>query len=532
MQLKGGLFMNKVKWLENAVFYNIYPQSFYDSNYDGIGDLPGITEKLDYVHDMGFNAIWLNPFYESPFQDAGYDVTDFYKVAERYGTNEDFRSLCDKAHSLGIKVCIDLVAGHTSMECEWFKKSCLPEKNEYTNRYIWTDGWEKNYNNSCIGGYAQRDGMFMRNYFYCQPALNYGFANIDEPSWQLPPEHPDCVATKQALIDIMEYWISLGADGFRVDMAASVIKNDYDNSGVIKFWNEIRNMFDEKYPECVLISEWSNPSVAIKAGFHIDFLIHFNLPCHTSLFRAEKGRCSNEDFIGHSFFNTDGNGSIDNFLNDYLPTYESTKDYGYISIPTGNHDLPRISYKRSQKELEVAYAFIFTMPGVPFMYYGDEIGMKYFPDIKSKEGGFNRTGSRTPMQWSTEKNAGFSKCSKDMLYLPVEENGVNVQSQYEDKSSLLNITKTLIHLRKQSNALSSEGKIEFLNRKYNGYPLIYKRTGTDGSYLICINPTDRPEEFAYSLNNAEIVFENNKAVILDNIIKLEPVSFAIIKLAV
>ena len=126
--------MIEPKWLEKAVFYNIYPQSFYDTNADGIGDLNGVCEKLDYISYMGFNAIWLNPFYESPFNDAGYDVTDFYKVAPRYGTNEDFEKLCEKAHEKGIKICVDLVAGHTSMECEWFKKSCESEKNEYSNR--------------------------------------------------------------------------------------------------------------------------------------------------------------------------------------------------------------------------------------------------------------------------------------------------------------------------------------------------------------------------------------------------------------
>ncbi len=210
--------MRKVKWLEDAVFYNIYPQSFYDSNDDGIGDLNGITEKLDYVKDMGFNAIWLNPFYESSFRDAGYDVTDFYKVAERYGTIQDFENLCMKAHELDIKVCIDLVAGHTSLECEWFKQSAQVEVNEYTNRYIWTPSWDNVYNGQCIAGYSDRNGCYMKNYYYCQPALNYGFAQIDEPDWQLPPDHPDCLATKAALIDIMEYWLGKGCDGFRVDM--------------------------------------------------------------------------------------------------------------------------------------------------------------------------------------------------------------------------------------------------------------------------------------------------------------------------
>ena len=128
--------MKQPSWLSAAVFYNIYPQSFYDTNADGIGYLNGVREKLPYIRDMGFTAIWLNPFYESPFRDAGYDVTDFYKVAPRYGTNEDFARLCAAAHECGIKVVVDLVAGHTSLECEWFQKSALPEKNAYTNRYI------------------------------------------------------------------------------------------------------------------------------------------------------------------------------------------------------------------------------------------------------------------------------------------------------------------------------------------------------------------------------------------------------------
>ena len=436
------------EWLEKAVFYNMYPQSFYDSNGDGIGDLNGITEKLNYIKDMGFTAIWLNPFYESSYRDGGYDVTDFYKVGKRYGTNTDFERLCATAHQKGIKICVDLVAGHTSLECKWFQKSCCAEKNEYTNRYVWTDNWLNIYNGECIGGYAQRNGAYMKNFFYCQPALNYGFANIDEPSWQLPPDHPDCRRTKQELINIMEYWIMLGADGFRVDLASSLIKNDYDGSVIIKFWQEIRTIFDEKYPECVLISEWSHPSRAIAAGFHIDFLIHAVFPAYTSLFRAEDERNIPRIFFGDSFFDTRGNGNIETFLNDYLDEYEKTKDNGFISIPTGNHDLTRISYGRTNKELEAIFAFIMTMPGIPFVYYGDEIGMEYIPNMPSKEGGFTRTGSRTPMQWKKGKNAGFSDGEKELLYLPVNENGVNVEEQLGDENSLLNKVKELIALRK------------------------------------------------------------------------------------
>ncbi len=522
--------MHKVSWLEHAVFYNIYPQSFYDTNGDGIGDLNGITEKLDYIAHMGFTALWLNPFYLSPFQDAGYDVTDFYQVAPRYGTNEDFKHLCEKAHERGIKVCIDLVAGHTALDCQWFQKSCLPEKNEYTNRYIWTDTWLNNYKNECIGGYAQRDGMYMRNFFYCQPALNYGFAHIDEPAWQLPPEHPDCRATKLELIHIMEYWLSLGADGFRVDMASSLIKNDYDGSGLKAFWQEIRQIFDEKYPECILISEWSHPSVAIEAGFHIDFLIHFNLPAYTKLFRAEAGRNVDNTFLGNSFFSADGSGNLEAFLQDYLRELEQTKGKGYISIPTGNHDLPRISFRRSKRELETVYAFLMTMPGVLFVYYGDEIGMQYLPDLPSKEGGYNRTGSRTPMQWKSGKNAGFSACDARQLYLPVEENGVNVEDQLSDETSLLNTMRKLIALRKSSDALSADGDFQVLNREHKGYPLIYRRSGGDGSYLICINPTSREQTYACSLGAAEIAADNGGVQLTQRGLSLAPFGYAIMKL--
>jgi maltose alpha-D-glucosyltransferase/alpha-amylase len=217
-------------------------------------------------------------------------------------------------------------------------------------------------------------------------------------------------------------------------------------------------------------------------------------------------------------------------LLEYLKQYESTKDIGYISIPTGNHDMPRISLGRTKEELEIAYAFILTVPGVPFVYYGDEIGMPYRADLPSKEGGYNRTGARTPMQWSRGKNAGFSTGKAEDLYLPVQEDGVNVEDQLADEHSLLNTTRNLIALRKSSHALSAEGEIEFLNRRYNGYPLIYRRSGSDGSYLICINPTDREQEFSYPIQNAQVIMENNRVLLDVNGIRLAPVSYAIIKL--
>ncbi len=370
----------------------------------------------------------------------------------------------------------------------------------------------------------------MKNFFYCQPALNYGFAQIDDPAWQLPMDHPDCRATKQELINIMEFWLSLGADGFRVDMASSLIKNDPDGSGIRAFWQEIRQMFDEKHPECVLISEWSYPTKAIAAGFHMDFLIHFNLPAYTKLFRAEPGRNVSDQFGGHSFFQKDGNGSLDDFLTDYLREYDATKGKGYISIPTGNHDMPRISVQRTKRELEVVYAFLMTMPSVPFVYYGDEIGLPYRADLPSKEGGFNRTGARTPMQWADGKNAGFSEADADKLYLPVDEHGVNVAEQLADENSLLHTMQKLIALRKSSPALCADGEIEFVNRRHNGYPLVYRRWLGSEEYLVCINPLDVLEVYAVgdgwktALANQTVRIENGQ-------LTLEPFGYVILKMA-
>ena len=530
--------MHKVEWLKSAVFYNIYPQSYYDSNGDGIGDLKGITEKLDYIHYMGFNALWLNPFYESPFRDAGYDVSDYYKVASRYGTMDDFKKLCKKAHEMGIKVCIDLVGGHTSIDHPWFVESAKAEQNEYTNRYIWSNNWLNTPTAAFINGYSDRDGCYMTNYFYSQPAINYGCAVVDDPTWQMSMDHPECRKNKQALLDVMEYWIEAGCDGFRVDMAPSYIKNDPDGSGNRKFWNEIRAMFDEKHPEHVLISEWGNPAEAIPAGYHVDFLTHCFYKAYTSLLRADKNRNVNNDWQGASFFDIDGKGNIEDFLEDYLKLREITEGKGYIAIPTGNHDLPRYSVARTQEEMKVICAFVLTMPGVPFVYYGDEIGIRYRADLVSKEGGYNRTGSRTPMQWEKGVNLGFSTGKEEDLYLPVDpsDDAPTVAEQMENQDSLLHTVRKLVAIRKSMGAVGSEGEIEFLNRKNQGYPLVYTRTDGVDTYLICVNPTENPQivewnelESLIDIGQYEVVLQSKEVIQGEGTMTLPAVSFWIAK---
>ena len=399
------------KWLKDAVFYEIYPQSFQDSNGDGIGDLQGIIRRLDYVAELGCNALWVNPCFDSPFMDAGYDVRDYKLVAPRYGTNDDLVRLFDEAHARGIHVLLDLVPGHTSDQHPWFKESAKADPNEYSGRYIWTDDafWGME-GRPYIAGMTERAGAYMLNFFASQPALNYGWLDPHKP-WMSAIDAPEALATREAIKDVMRFWLDLGCDGFRVDMADSLVKNDDGcKSATCAIWRDIRTMMDADYPDAALVSEWSNPAQALcQAGFHADFYLDHHFNGYNTLLRDYETEGGD-----HSYFLKDSGGSIRRFLADYLPKYEQSREYGYISLITCNHDTPRPARTLSAAELKLAYAFILTMPGVPFIYYGDEIGMRYL-DVRTKEGGYQRTGSRTPMQWSRDEGMGFSTAPAQQL---------------------------------------------------------------------------------------------------------------------
>lgn len=491
-------------WLEDAVFYEIYPQSFYDSNGDGIGDLPGIEQKLGYLASLGVNALWLNPCFESPFQDAGYDVSDYYKVAPRYGTNDDLRRLLAEARKWGIRVLLDLVPGHTSIEHPWFKASCKHERNEYSDWYIWTDSvwvWDAP-GLHLISGYAERDGCYVTNFFYFQPALNYGFANpIRAYPWQQPVDAPGPQRVRQELRNIMRFWLDMGASGFRVDMAGSLVKNDTGGRETARLWREIRAWLDEDYPEAVLVSEWSNPPVAIaEAGFHLDFLLHFGSPGYMSLFRGTGGLVPVEGGErGPIFFDRTGGGDIRLFVDEYMAHYAQVKGRGHIAIPTGNHDInPRLGNGRDADDLELAFLFLLTMPGVPFIYYGDEIGMRTLDGLPSKEGGYGRTGSRTPMQWENSPNAGFSSASPERLYLPVDArpDRPTVAEQEADPRSLLSRVRRIVALRKGHPALCASGGFAPIYAERGQYPFVYERTQGDEAILVALNPAAHPVEVA------------------------------------
>jgi len=500
---------SKPEWLENAIFYQIYPQSFYDSNGDGIGDIPGIINKLDYIQSLGVTAVWLNPCFVSPFQDAGYDVADYYKVAKRYGTNSDLKRLFEEGRKRDIRILLDLVAGHTSIQHPWFMESSKPERNQYTDYYIWTDAhwkWEiPGYR--VVSGYSQRDGCYLTNFFYSQPALNYGFANPDpNHPWQQPVDAPGPMRVRQELKSIIRFWLEMGASGFRVDMAGSLIKGDPGNRETMKLWQEIRAWLDVEFPDACLISEWGVPSQAIQAGFHMDFCIPFGMPGYTALLRKAFGPGPGTDPYGFSFFDSRGHGNIMEFLDEYLGHHQKILDMGLIALPTGNHDInPRISKGRSTTDLELVFLFILTMPGVPFIWYGDEIGMRSLDYLPSKEGGYNRTGARTPMQWSEDTNAGFSTAATEKLYLPIDQakDRPTVLQQENDPDSLLQRVRRLVAIRKTHPALQGSAPFKILFAHPGEYPLVFLREADQESFIIAVNPFSHSveAEFPYLSNS-------------------------------
>ena len=482
-------------WIEKAVFYQIYPQSFQDTDNDGIGDIQGIISRLDYVKSIGCNTIWINPCFHSAFMDAGYDVIDFYRVAPRYGTNDDLRRLFEEAHRRNMRVVLDLVAGHSSDQSPWFKYSQRKEKNPYSDRYIWTSD-----STLCpekfVAGKFERNGTYRKNYFACQPAFNYGYGEPDPTHpWEESFDAPGPTSTRNELMHIMDYWMQMGCDGFRVDMAGSLVKNDPQLVFTTKLWHEIRSHFQSLYPDGILLAEWGNPQNAIKVGFMMDFIIHFGNTGYDRMMFNRSGTFRRDT----CYFDLKGAGNPDPFIRNLYDCLHVIGNKGHICIPTANHDFQRANCgsRNTVEQLKTSLAFFLTMPGVPLIYYGDEIGMKFIDGLPNKEGSQlskgNRAGSRTPMQWDSTPGAGFSAAPLDAYYLPIDtcSNRPNVEQQEKDPQSLLNYVRRLLELRKQHPALACRGEIQFWQRGDNNYPLVYERSQGNERILVCINPSGK-----------------------------------------
>ncbi len=511
-----------LKWLSDAIIYEIYPISFYDSNGDGLGDLNGITQKIPYLADLGINVVWINPFYKSPFRDGGYDVTDYYDVDKRFGTLLDFERMVKAFHDANIKVIVDLVVGHTSDKHPWFIKSKKANPDvKYKDWYIWTDSCFTPANKS-ISGMSKRNGNYLINYYAFQPALNYGFNEIKkgEEKWQWHYTDSRLTPLREEVLRIIKFWLDKGVDGFRVDLANSLVKADVDSKGVKWFWNIVINSAKQINPDCCFLSEWGDPIKAIECGFDLDYLCH-STQCYNELFRSESGTNLTAwlERAEHSYFCKDGKGSFNGFLQLANKIFQN-KNSAY-TIPTGYHDIIRIAQKKEIGVIKCIFAFILTFKCVPQIYYGDEIGIKHNFSV-NKDGGYLRTGARTPMQWNNSTHRGFTTAKRG--YLPTEKaKERSVESQRNRVDSLYNTVKRLIALRKEYSQFSYSSNVEMI---CDGYPLQYQRTSDDGSVFVAINPTKNEYEVPYI--NGEILMQNNVEC-KQKTIKLKEFSFIVIK---
>lgn len=512
------------EWIKNAVIYDIYPSSFMDSDGNGIGDLQGIISRLDYVKSLGVDAIWMNPIYKSGWFDGGYDIIDYYTVDPRFGQNKDVRRLVEEAHKRGIKVLLDLVPGHTSDKAEWFRRAATEGPDgRYADYYIWTDELTKKDSADLAArmkapdpatskkgiwvptadavpqlpqgaGYTAK--YFQKNYYPCQPALNFGYAKPDpKKTWQQPTDAPGPKATRRELRNIMSYWFDYaGVDGFRVDLAGTLVKNDKDGKATAALWTEMREFIDREYPGKVLLSEWGKPQIAIPAGFDMDFPLVHEFKGYRDLMTG----AGNSKRVGdNAYFAKAGKGIIKNFVKEYNEKYQASRPYGYISFFSSNHDVNRVNSESrdTPDQHKVFMTFLLTMPGVPFIHYGDEISMRNVRGLPSVEGSREeRSGARTPMQWDNTPSVGFSTAAPEKLYLPTFTDGgkLTVEAQDKDPNSTLNYVRQLIALRHAEPGLSNAGDWQLISDPEVPYPMVYCRTTDNGdTYVIALNPAGR-----------------------------------------
>ena len=487
-------------WLADAIVYEIYPQSFADSNGDGIGDMPGVLAHLDHLQWLGVDTIWFNPCFASPFVDAGYDVSDYLQVAPRYGTNDDLVAVVEAARERGIRVLLDLVAGHTSIEHEWFQRELNASGADPDgDRYIWSNrigvsaaahagvpGAEQPW----VVAPGPRGGYYLKNFYDQQPALNFGFARLreDEP-WRQTVDAPGPRRNRQALRDIMAFWLDRGVAGFRVDMAFSLVKDDPGHVETIALWREMRDWLESAYPSAVIIPEGTEPSLGGSRSFHADFSLVIHPP-HSSLFN--NGGAGEFPWYPTQpcFFDATGEGSTELFLRAWDEHVRDTPGRPML-LASADHDFSRIACgSRTADQLGTAFTFLLTWGTVPSIYYGDEIGMSYQPGLPDVEGSvchpgfYNRAGCRTPMQWDGSVNAGFSTAAPDALYLPIdpEPDRPTVAAQLDDPTSTLHLVRRLIQLRRATPALGGRAPTRVV---HEGYPFAYLR---GDRHLVVVNP--------------------------------------------
>jgi len=450
----------ELNWSRSAVVYQIYPRSFKDSNNDGIGDLQGIIDKLDYLNDgteksLGIGAIWLSPIYKSPMIDFGYDISDYMDIDPIFGDLKTFDLLVKEAHKRNIKVIMDFVANHTSSKHPWFKESRLSKNNPKRNWYIWKDSkpdgsapnnWLSVFGSSAWTLDKKTDQYYMHSFLPQQPDLNWRNIKV-----------------KTAMERVLEFWIHRGVDGFRSDATYHLIKDDQfrDNppnpyhKGSKDSYDSQLHIYSQGRPETL---DTINTFCSI-LGLHKDkYMVseaYIDVPEMSKLYKA----CSNNL---HAPFNFNlislpwDAKLVKNHIDDFEASLSKNDWPNYV---LGNHDRPRMVTRVGEKRARLLAMLLFTLRGMPFVYYGDEIGMENedIPADKQKDlvGNrleVNRDGERTPMQWDDSAYAGFS-ITEPWLPVGKKYKDVNVKKELSDSLSMLHLYRRLIHYRTHNHAL-------------------------------------------------------------------------------
>ena len=467
-------------WYKDAIIYELHPRAFYDSDGDGIGDFRGLTAKLDYLQDLGVTAVWLLPFYPSPLKDDGYDIADYTSVHPSYGTMHDFRTFLKEAHQRGLRVITELVLNHTSDRHAWFQKARQAKPGTLQRDfYVWSDDADKYRETRIIfkdfesSNWAWDSGAgayYWHRFYFHQPDLNY-----DNPH------------VKRALLRVMDFWLNMGVDGLRLDAVPYLYEREGTNcenlSETHAFLRELRRHVDETFENSMLLAEanqWPEDAISyFSSGDECHMAFHF--PLMPRLFMAVRMEdrfpimeilqqtppipetCQWALFLrNHDELTLE---MVADEERDYMYRLYARDRQARINLGIRRRLAPLLENDR--KKIELMNGILFSMPGTPVVYYGDEIGMGdnfYLGD---------RNGVRTPMQWSADRNAGFSRASPQRLYLPIiidpayHYEAINVDVQQNNPSSLLWWMKRLIAMRKRFQAFG-RGSLEFLspqNRK-------------------------------------------------------------------
>lgn len=535
------------EWWKEAIGYEIYPSSFYDANNDGIGDLRGIIEKLDYLEELGVDLLWVCPFFVSPFDDNGYDVKDFLHVDPRFGTDEDIRELIEKAHNKGMKVIIDFVMNHTSDEHKWFIDACNgdADKKDY---YIWQKGKKDSKGNLMPPN--NWSGFFSDSAWYNKAGSDEYYLKIF--SKKMPDLNWENEALRNEMFAIAKAWLDTGIDGFRMDAIAHLAKDltfmdskeALNENGLAEDWSKFSNLprlfyylkqFKEKvlkHYDCVTIGEVGGgvtPRNALK-------YVNYNSGCFNMVFNFDAvwvhGSYGNEYKEDELICDVV---KLKEVFHMWIQTYG---DYAWYPLYWLNHDHPRvvsqygdIAYRQESAKM-LAMVLLF-MGGTPFIYNGEEIGMSNvtytnledFKDVSAQNfikqnkdrlseeelltylRKASRVNARTPMQWNDKRYAGFSKAQP---YLKVNDNykQVNVEAQKKDPNSILNFYRKAIQLRKTKyQDVVLDGNLRFIDME-NEHVFAYRKDDKTMKIAVLANFRDYDVNFTFDFKVKHIVLNN------------------------